>query len=239
MLYKANRPVALSVLLGLPLFISPAASAQDLILQPFVAHYSSTWDVGLKIAGKATRQLQQLENGQWQLSLNAKALVAKLSETSVMAIDEGQIAPIDYHYHRKILQNNKQLRIEFDWAKNQATTTTSKSWNMPIQLPLQDKLSVQLQLRKDISQQASGRITYQVAAGGQIERFRYQVHQQEPLSLESGHYEAIKVERLREDDSQRQTFIWFAPELNFHVVRIVQIEPGGKRYQLDLNHIEQ
>lgn len=235
MFHKLNK----LVLLGLPFVVSPPASAQDLILQPFIAHYSSTWDVGLKIGGKATRQLQQLENGQWQLSLNAKALVAKLSETSIMAIDNGQIAPINYRYQRKILKSNKQLEVEFDWPNMQATTTTDKSWSMPIQPPLQDKLSVQLQLRKDISQQASGSITYQVAAGGKVESFHYQVHQQELLSLPSGQYQAIKVERLRADDSKRQTYIWFSPELNFHVIRIVQIEPDGKRYQLDLDSLEQ
>lgn len=239
MFNKLNKLVSLIALTGLPFAISTPATAQDLILQPFTAHYSSTWDVGLKIAGKATRQLQQLENGHWQLSLNAKALVAKLNETSVMTIDNGQISPLNYRYQRKILNNNKQLQVEFDWPNKQATTTTSNSWSMPIEPPLQDKLSVQLQLRQDISQQTSDRFSYQVAAGGKVESFHYQVHQKELLSLPSGQYQAIKVERLRVEDNKRQTYIWFAPELDFHVVRIVQIEPDGKRYQLDLDSLAQ
>ncbi len=226
-------------LLGLPLLISTPSKAQDSILQPFVAHYTSTWDVGLKIGGTATRQLQQLDNGHWKLSLEAKAMVAKLNETSIFTIEDKQITPLDYQYHRKILNRSKKLHVNLDWSKNIATTTASNSWSMPIEAPLQDKLSVQLQLRKDISLQASGNLTYEVAAGGKVESFTYQVHQQEQLNLPGGDYQAIKVERIRKDDSQRQTYIWFAPQLNFHVIRIVQIEPDGKRYQLDLQSLDQ
>ena len=240
-----DKIVSKVVILGFSFVISSSVVAldnQDNTIQPFVAHYSSTWDVGLKIGGKATRQLQQLENGQWQLSLNAKAMVAKLNESSVMAITNGQILPLDYQYQRKILNRKKQLRVQFDWPQQQATTTTSDSWKMPIKAPLQDKLSVQLQLRKDLSQTptpTANQLSYQVAAGGQIETFTYQVHDQEQLVLSSGQYTAIKVERIRDQSSQRQTYIWFAPELNYHVIRIVQIEPDGKRYQLDLQSLEQ
>lgn len=239
MLKLSVKPLFKLALFGLPLLISATAQAQDPILQPFVAHYTSTWDVGLKIGGNATRQLKQLDNGHWQLSLNAKAMIAKLTETSDMSISAGQITPIDYQYQRKILNREKHLRVQFDWPKQQATTTTSNSWSMPIKAPLQDKLSVQLQLRKDLSKQQSGSLAYQVAAGGEIETFNYQIHQQEILTLPSGEYQAIKVERVRHQDSQRQTYIWFAPQLNFHVIRIVQIEPDGKRYQLDLQSLEQ
>ena len=156
-----------------------------------------------------------------------------------MTIDNGQISPLSYRYQRKILNNNKQLQVEFDWPNKQATTTTSNSWSMPIEPPLQDKLSVQLQLRQDISQQTSDSLSYQVAAGGKVESVHYLVHQKELLNLPSGQYQAIKVERLRVEDNKRQTYIWFAPELDFHIVRIVQIEPDGKRYQLDLDSLAQ
>ena len=225
--------------IGLTFLSIGATGSQTPALRPFLAHYISSWDVGLKVEGNASRQLQQTDEGKWLFSLKAKALVAKLSESSVMSIEGGHITPYEYQYQRKVLNRNKQVHIQFDWLKKQATTTTSNSWTMPIQAPLQDKLSVQLQLQKDLSMQASDDYTYQVAAGGQIETFQYKVHHTEQLSLPIGLYEGIKVERLCNESNQRQTFIWFAPELNFQPARIVQIEPDGKQYQMDLERLEQ
>ena len=231
---KLGTLISVLLLLG----NSSVATAEDPVLKPFTAHYASTWDLGLAIKGEATRQLVQLENGEWQLSLQASALIAKLNEQSRIRIQEDQLQPLSYQYQRKVLNRNKELSIAFDWQQGQAITTSGDRWSMPITPPLQDKLSVQLQLRKDLSHRPSGHFTYEVAAGGQIETFHYQVQGEEQLNLTLGQYHTIKVERLRTGTNDRETLIWFAPELNYQVVRIQQIEPDGKSYQLDLQSIE-
>lgn len=217
------------------------ASSADQPLKPFTASYSSTWDVGLKIGGEATRKLQQTDDGKWQFSLSAKAMVAKLNEHSLLAFEQGQLLPVQYRYQRKILNKKTNLGIDFDWQQGHATTHTSNSWQMPIKAPLQDKLSVQLQLQRDLykAQQINigDQLSYEVAAGGQIEAFNYRIIGTETLNTPLGAMEATKVERLRSESSNRLTYIWFAPKLDFHVVRIVQQEPDGKRYQLDLKQL--
>jgi hypothetical protein len=225
-------------IIALLLASSTQAYSNTNIIQPFTAHYSSTWNLGLTITGEATRQLTQLDNGQWQLSLDAKAMMATLQEQSLLAIDDEQILPQAYNYKRKVLSRKKQLAIDFDWQTGKATTTTSNSWSMPIAAPLQDKLSVQLQLRKDLSQRPYGRFAYKVAAGGQIETFNYEVKGTEKVKLLLGDFDTIKVERLRNGTSDRETLIWFAPRLNYQAVRIQQVEPDGKSYQLDLQSLE-
>ncbi|MDP6968741.1 MAG: DUF3108 domain-containing protein [Gammaproteobacteria bacterium] len=234
MLKNLGKIITLALLLG----NSSLAYTKDQILKPFIARYASTWNLGLTITGEATRQLQQLENGQWQLSLDASALMAKLNEQSRLNIQNDQLQPLSYQYQRKVLNRSKQLSIEFDWQQGKATTTSGDSWSMPITPPLQDKLSVQLQLRKDLSRRPYGNFAYQVAAGGKIETFNYQVQGTEQLELAIGKYHTIKVARLRTLASNRETLVWFAPGLNYQAVRILQVEPDGKSYQLDLQSIE-
>jgi hypothetical protein len=47
----------------------------------------------------------------------------------------------------------------------------------------------------------------------------------------------VRIKRDRGEDTDRETWIWFAPELDYTIVRIVQKETDGKRYQLNLTHL--
>ncbi len=222
--------------------LSSANASNPTQLTPFTAHYASLWDVGLKIGGQATRQLQQTDNGQWHFSLEAKAMIAKLSEHSTLRMEKGTVLPLKYQYQRKILNRQKDLSIDFDWQAGTATTHTSDSWHMDIKAPLQDKLSVQLQLQRDLARakqiNIGDQLSYEVAAGGQIEAFNYQVVDIEMLDTPLGTMQTMKVERLRNQSSNRLTYIWFAPQLDYHVVRILQQEPDGKQYQLDIEQLD-
>ena len=240
--FKATKALMKGFLICLTAYAS-AATATSITppLKPFTAHYASTWDVGLKIAGKAIRQLQHTNDGNWQFSLSAKALIAKLNEQSILTVKENQLLPLRYQYQRKILNNKTDLSIDFDWQQGHATTHSSNSWSMPITPPLQDKLSVQLQLQRDLAQakqvNTGDQLSYEVAAGGQVEAFNYRVIGNETIDTPMGTMEAIKIERLRSETSNRLTYIWFAPKLDFHVVRILQQEPDGKQYLLDLQQL--
>jgi hypothetical protein len=239
--FKATTALIIGSLICLTVYASAATANTPIPIKPFTAHYASTWDVGLKIGGKAIRQLQLTNDGNWQFSLSAKALVAKLNEQSLLSVKENQLLPLHYQYQRKILNNQTDLSIDFDWQQGKATTHSSNSWTMPISAPLQDKLSVQLQLQRDLALakqiNTGDQLSYEVAAGGQIEAFNYRVIGTETLDTPMGTMEAIKIERLRSETSNRLTYIWFAPKLDFHVVRILQQEPDGKQYLLDLQEL--
>ena len=47
-----------------------------------------------------------------------------------------------------------------------------------------------------------------------------------------GNFKAIKLRRDRGTDSKRETWIWFAPELNYQLVKLLQTETDGKSYSL-------
>jgi hypothetical protein len=59
----------------------------------------------------------------------------------------------------------------------------------------------------------------------------------EVIEAPIGAYEAIRVKRVREKDSPRQTYIWFAPELNYQIIKLKQIEKKDKAYTLLLKEL--
>ena len=76
-----------------------------------------------------------------------------------------------------------------------------------------------------------------VADGGKLKVFAYQIEAEQTITTPLGKLRAIRVKRDRGDDNTRSTWIWFAPEHDFIVVRIEQQEANGKRYQLKLEQL--
>jgi hypothetical protein len=215
---------------------APMALAQT--LQPFRATYSATLDTGVAITADATRELKQLEDGSWVFSSQAQALVASQSEETRFTYSSHGIQPQEYRYRRKVLGRKRAADLSFDWTHNRVTTRIkNKPWQMDVPSATQDKLSYQLQLRLDL---AAGKreLLYPVADGGPLSEYRFRVLGEETVTTPEGDYVALKVERVRETDSPRTTHIWFAPALDYLIVKLHQTESDGKEYGLLLNHVE-
>jgi hypothetical protein len=60
---------------------------------------------------------------------------------------------------------------------------------------------------------------------GQLRHYGVQVVDEEVLSLPFGKIEAVKVKLIR-DSKKRETFAWFAPSLNYTLVRLQQLKKG-------------
>ena len=60
----------------------------------------------------------------------------------------------------------------------------------------------------------------------------------ETLNTNHGPVEALKAEKVRDDDSKRQTLMWFAPDQEYVLVRLLQVEPDGSRYEILINDAE-
>ncbi|WP_315983205.1 hypothetical protein [Aliamphritea spongicola] len=96
---KTARQTAALCLLLLPVSAAQSAGVQ---VEPYKAVYASEWDLGFSLNGEAVRQLQRLDNG-WQLSLDASAMVASLSESSKLRFSPEGVEPRSYSYQRKVL----------------------------------------------------------------------------------------------------------------------------------------
>ncbi|HCK27295.1 MAG TPA: DUF3108 domain-containing protein, partial [Alcanivorax sp.] len=61
-----------------------------------------------------------------------------------------------------------------------------------------------------------------------VETQRFQVEGRETLEIDGEDVATVKVRRLREADSERQTWLWFAPGNDYTLVQLVQENDDGR-----------
>lgn len=233
-----------TLLAGWLLAISPAqadtGNAQPGIpLNSFKAVYTTAFDMGVSLNGEAIRVLKSLDNGSWSFSSEASALMAGISEKTRFTYQPSEhIKPLSYRYHRKVLGKSRKASVDFDWDSNRVTTVVKDTpWKMSVPEATQDKLSYQLQLRLDLMA-GKTEMTYSVADGGKLKEYRFKVTGEESIETPFGTYNAVRVMRDRGENADRETLIWFAPELDYLIVRLEQTESDGKTYALLLKNLE-
>jgi hypothetical protein len=224
--------------LSLVLLWSNSSMAQT---RPFQAIYSSQWDIGLSLSGKAERSLIKNSDGTYLLTTKASAMVASLTESSLFRIIDDQIQPHHYNYQRKIFNKTRDVQVAFDWPRQKVKNTAQgSSWLMDIVPHTLDKQSVQLRLQLDLAKVPviNGKTyTYQVADGGHLKTYQFIADGEDLIETPLGNYKSVRIKRDRGESTERETWIWFAPELDYTIVQIVQKEADGKRYQLNLKQL--
>ncbi|MFT6916560.1 MAG: hypothetical protein ACJAWL_002900 [Motiliproteus sp.] len=207
-------------------------------LTPFKAYYQAQFDLGVSVSGEAFRELKALPDGQWQLSMTASTLMAKIEESSRFEIRHQQLRPLEYRYKRKVFMNKKQRRQLFDWSKGTlASTYKDQTRLLQISQPTYDNISYQLQLWRDLKAGLT-EMSYSLADGDHLKTLQFDRAGEEFIDTPAGRFETIRVKRDRGEDSARTTRIWFAKDLENVIVKLEQIETDGKEYVLLLEHLE-
>ncbi|MGB2130211.1 MAG: DUF3108 domain-containing protein [Marinobacterium sp.] len=221
------------------LAFTPAQADTTAPLTPFKAVYTTAFDLGVSLSGEAIRQLKSQDNGRWTFSSEASSMMAGISEITRFEYHPTRIIkPLSYRYKRKVLGKSRKATIDFDWSKGSVTTVVKdQPWKMQIPEATQDKLSYQLQLRLDLMA-GKTEMHYAVADGGKLKEYRFKVTGEEEIDTPYGRYMAIRVIRDRGEDADRETLIWFAPELDYLIIRLEQTESDGKTYALLLKNLE-
>ncbi|NVK42876.1 MAG: DUF3108 domain-containing protein [Oceanospirillaceae bacterium] len=215
---------------------NPTLAATE--LKPFRALYESRLDIGMPLQVDAVRELRQQADGHWLLTSTADAGIAGVLESTHFQVDSNRIVPHEYQYHRKVLGKSRDAVLSFDWPNGRVTNNVDdKPWHMDIPPGTLDKLAYQMQLRLDLPS-GQRKLQYAVADGGSLKEYAFEVLGSETVSTPAGEFNAIKVQRDRGDDAKRETYIWFAPDLDYMIVKLWQIESDGKEVQLLLKQIE-
>lgn len=211
------------------------ALAQAQELTPISATYGATMDKGLSIDGSATRTLKQQADGSWLYRFDVDSLIADITESVTFRWEDGEVLPLEYRYALKgLMIRDRSRALNFNQAANSVSGSyDGESFNMPLAENALDPLGYQLQLRQDLKAGKTD-VTYAVADDGDYDEDRFAVVGKETLTTPVGEYETIKVEKVRNADSKRSTLMWFAPELDYLLVRLVQVEPDGSRYEVNL-----
>jgi hypothetical protein len=201
----------------------------------FTADYNATWTGGwFPINVDAQRSLRYQEDGSAVLTFAADSVIAGLEETSTFRFSDTVIQPLQYRYLRTGLFKEPDRNQLFNWQKKYIIDVDDQTvfeghWHDQVQ----DNLSYHLQASIDLKQ---GKIqfTYPVFDRKKIKEFKFQMLGVETLNTQVGKIRTVKVEQIEKNKSKNKTYIWFAKDYDFLLVRLQQKQKDGQMYQIDL-----
>ncbi|MFW5825859.1 MAG: DUF3108 domain-containing protein [Marinobacter sp.] len=208
-------------------------------LEPVSATYKASMDKGLSINGSATRTLERQDDDTWRYEFNVDSFVADIRESVTFRWEEGRVIPLKYRYRLDgLMVKDRSRALNFNWDSDSVTGSyDGNTLTLDMEEHALDPLGFQLQLRQDLKA-GKEEMTYSVVDEDEYEHDRFAVIGEETRSTRFGDLKTIKVEKVRDDDSKRETLMWFAPELDHLLVRLVQVEPDGSRYEVTLDEAD-
>jgi hypothetical protein len=211
---------AVLLLAGLP----PLPAGAETPPRPFTVDYELRHN-SLLIA-RMQRTLRAGENGTYVYEARSTAagflsavLRDRVVETSVWRLDGGRPQPLQYEYHHTGGKEERHVELDFDWqGKVVVNIINEQPWSMKIPAGTQDKLLYQYTMMRDL-QQAAETLEYEVADGGELKTYRFEVLGRETIRTALGRMETVK---LRRASGKRRTVIWAAPQHGYMPVRVEQ-----------------
>lgn len=153
-----------------------------------------------------------------------------VEESSTFQSNGESILPLSYLYQRTGGKKEKYLHLDFDWQKQRVhINDKNQPWKLHIPENTLDKLVYQLALMSDLGSDKT-QFSYQIADGGKIKTYQINTLETELVSTPLGEVQAVKLIRLRNKPSGRQTILWCAPALHYLPVKLEHTEKGGVRF---------
>lgn len=210
-----------------------------------IADYSASYTVQYNslTVGELTQTLSTLDNGDRLLTSKTKTrgLVAlfrsdNVKEQSRWRDAQGTIQPLEYHYERSG-RRPKFLHMLFNWQDYQLDMDDKKHpWSLTLKPGTLDRLLYQLAVMRDLSN-GEQQLHYIIADGGRLKHHEIRILETETVTTSLGTIEAIKLVRDRDDDDDRQTILWCAPELGYLTVKLQHIEKDGATFTASLDQL--
>lgn len=205
--------------------------------KPFEATYYSEIDHFVTLRGEGVQKLQQVSEDRYKFHFNVESMVADIRESVVFSWDAEQCLLIPHQYRHSLegrlipdrateyanYPEDNEFRGHY---RGKAFTTDAKDRYV-------DPLGLQIQVRQDLK---AGKTTlkYYMVHKGKVLIDRYRVVGHESLTLNEQRYDTVKLEKVRPDTSDRETYMWMAPDLDYALVRLVHQEPDKERYEVVL-----
>jgi len=234
----ASAMVALCLVLPLSLAATAeenARQAPELI--PYEAEFTASMSKGVTLNGSATRSLTDKGSGVWLYRTDVDSLIADIDESLIFRWEDGRVIPLRYRYRLAgLLIPNREQSIDFDWQAGTAQGQyRGKDFDLELKDGALDPLGYQLQLQQDLK--AGKRdVTYQVIDRRRYDKDRFAVIDEENLTSQGSATRTLKAEKVRDKSSKRQTLMWFDPQQDYMLVRLRQVEPDGREYELRLTN---
>lgn len=214
------KQVALAIAL---LFLSSTAMAT-----PFKSYYAKykIKAFGLTV-GKAKRILKikndedyGLEMHSWSTSIFLKMDVTESSKGNIKTNH-----PASYRYVKNQGDKKKTNTVTFDWPDLTAVSEyKGKQYVLPLHNDTQDKISYQLQMRKDLIA-GKKEFIYTLVDDRKIEVYQFNAKGHEKIRTSIGTLDTIRMEK-ESDKSKRSTTFWLAPKYDYLLVKLEHVEHG-------------
>lgn len=212
------------------------------VIQPFSAHYNLIRSSD--IVGTANRTLKYLapNKAEYSYKTDIEWLIFSdtRKETSLIELDNYKVIPVQYSFKREGTGPDRSYHWQYDIPKNIAKNI-KKSTEINVEFPvnIQDKLSYHLQNRLNLIQHPDQKLfVYPVISHtGKIKNYVYQYDGEDELMLPYGLVKAIRLKR-EVVEKKKITYAWFAPELNYLMVKIQQIKSGVEQFEAQLTSVE-
>lgn len=204
-------------------------------LKSLSSSYSAAIDKGVSINGSAVRRLEPQPDGTWLYRFDVDSFIADIEESLHFRWENNQVVPLRYRYKLSgLMISDRERSIDF----NRDTQTVSghfegDKFQMDLKENALGPLGYQLQLMQDLKA-GKREMTYSVIDDGDYDENRFAVIGEESLKTALGELNTLKAEKIRDPGSKRETLMWFAPELDYLLVRLVQVESDGTRYEIKI-----
>lgn len=227
---------------GLCLLLCPGPNLEAGEPVEFSAYYEARTN-GMR--GTAERHLVHLTDNNYRLNISLEAKLAginigDLKQTSELSLVDNQIVPQHYSYLISGITSGSET-VSFNWDAGVALSTEDEqSWTLELEPGVLDQLSLQLSLAQQLAESTDSdsdlpqEFEFRLVDGDEIATHRYRNLGAEILQTPLGELNSVKLERIREADSGRQTLIWFAADWHYLLARIEQTNPSGLRIELAL-----
>ena len=237
----------LSILLSFTFFVDAASTEKQNQSEQTIPAFTAQYSVLHKSdpVGKAVRQLSYLEDGsvKYHYETKVKWLIFSQtrSETSILAINNNQVTPQHYTYTREGTGKDKHYAWRFNAFENTAQDLgrKRKAVSLDFSNNLQDKLSYHLQHRLNLIADAKQKqYVYSIVnTSGTVSEHIYQYDGEEELILPYGLLNTIRFKR-EVKEKERVTYAWFAPELDYLLVKLYQIKAGNSQFEAQLSSLK-
>ncbi|MGX5913755.1 DUF3108 domain-containing protein [Aliidiomarina sp. Khilg15.8] len=222
--------------------VLPVASAQAQTEQATTTPYHAKYELSRRGTerGHATRLLEEQDNGTWRYYTESYASMLFLSDRrkndTIFRMNEGRVEPLSFKYTRSGTGSDKAFDVEFDRVANAFRSSGENDINVEWNSALLDPNAVLHQLQLDIAGSDDNWSYQLIDEKGNQREYEFARAGTETLKLPYGSVEAVRVDRVRDTD-RRETFFWFAPELNYTLVKMQQLKEGKEQAQLQLTEL--
>lgn len=225
--YPLTASIWISCLLGLLLPLQAHAAPEQSFNQEFRLSTSQA-----PVSVTAERRLRQIDDTTWQMEVEAGNLLGRIREVTRFSWHQCTPQTTRYSYLREGLGQKREATLTLDRSTGMALSTRSngKVREYPISITTTDKLSQTLALQCML-QRGDQDLVVDVADEKGREQERYSRDGEEILQTPAGQLRTVRLLREQDEDQGRRTWLWFAADHNFSLVKLVQ-EEDNQRHEM-------